>query len=175
MNLWIVETQFGRFSVCSLPLSTISWQSFSIFFLKLSKYFKIQSTFQFNKHFKNLFSSFFSNKVKYDLTFDKQAGKLSFRCLIWRRRLNENLFAPSTGMKELNFASANNTNYLYTTEYNVVDFSVDDNGLWVIYSTPNSNHTIVSMLSATTLEAVYSLNISINHHKVCEQTSERKH
>lgn len=92
--------------------------------------------------------------------------------MILERRLNESLFAPPSGMKELNFASANNTNYLYTTEYNVVDFSVDDNGLWVIYSTPNSNHTIVSMLSATTLEAVYSLNISINHHKVCERTSE---
>lgn len=72
------------------------------------------------------------------------------------------------GMKELDFASANNTNYLYTTEYNIVDFNVDDNGLWVIYSTANSNHTIVSMLNPTTLEAIYSLNISINHHKVCD-------
>lgn len=70
-------------------------------------------------------------------------------------------------MKELDFATANNTNYLYTTEYNIVDFNVDDNGLWVIYSTANSNHTIVSMLNPTTLEAIYSLNISINHHKVC--------
>lgn len=69
-------------------------------------------------------------------------------------------------MKELDFATANNTNYLYTTEYNLVDFNVDDNGLWVIYSTMNSNHTIVSMLNPMTLEAIYSLNISINHHKV---------
>lgn len=71
-------------------------------------------------------------------------------------------------MKELDFATANNSNYLYTTEYNLVDFNVDDNGLWVIYSTVNSNHTIVAMLNPTTLEAIYSLNISINHHKVCE-------
>jgi hypothetical protein len=78
-------------------------------------------------------------------------------------------------MRELDFAIADNTNYLYTTEYNVVDFSVDDNGLWVIYSTPNSNHTIVSMLSATTLEAIYSLNISINHHKVCESIKLKIH
>lgn len=69
-------------------------------------------------------------------------------------------------MKELEFTTANNTNYLYTTEYNLVDFNVDDNGLWVIYSTMNSNHTIVSMLNPMTLEAIYSLNISINHRKV---------
>lgn len=71
-----------------------------------------------------------------------------------------------TGMKELDFATANNTNYLYTTEYNLVDFNVDENGLWVIYSTAESNNTIVSMLNPITLEALYSLNISINHHKV---------
>ena len=69
-------------------------------------------------------------------------------------------------MKELDFATANNTNYLYTTEYNLVDFNVDENGLWVIYSTADSNNTIVSMLNPITLEALYSLNISINHHKV---------
>jgi Olfactomedin-like domain len=77
------------------------------------------------------------------------------------------LFIPP-GMKELEFATANNTNYLYTTEYNLVDFNVDDNGLWVIYSTANSNHTVISMLNPTTLEAIYSLNISINHHKVSD-------
>lgn len=69
-------------------------------------------------------------------------------------------------MRELDFASANNTNYLYTTEYNLVDFNVDENGFWVIYSQADSNHTIVSMLNSVTLEAMYSLNISINHHKV---------
>jgi hypothetical protein len=69
-------------------------------------------------------------------------------------------------MKELDFATANNTNYLYTTEYNLVDFNVDENGLWVIYSAADSNNTIVSMLNPITLEALYSLNISINHHKV---------
>jgi hypothetical protein len=69
-------------------------------------------------------------------------------------------------MRELDFATANNTNYLYTTDYNLVDFNVDENGFWVIYSTANSNHTIISMLNPVTLEAMYSLNISINHHKV---------
>lgn len=77
-------------------------------------------------------------------------------------------FALYVGMRELDFATANNTNYLYTTENNLVDFNVDENGFWVIYSIVDSNHTIVSMLNSVTLEAMYSLNISINHHKVCE-------
>lgn len=76
------------------------------------------------------------------------------------------LFCVCVGMKELDFATSNSTNYLYTTEYNLVDFNVDENGLWVIYSMPESNNTIVSMLNPITLEALYSLNISINHHKV---------
>lgn len=77
-------------------------------------------------------------------------------------------------MRELDFATANNTNYLYTTEYNLVDFNVDENGFWVIYSMADSNHTIVSLLDAVTLEAKYSLNISINHHKVCEKCAHEK-
>lgn len=81
--------------------------------------------------------------------------------------------AANEGMKELDFAVANSTNYLYTTEYNLVDFNVDDNGLWVIYSTPNSNHTIVAMLNPMTLDTTYSLNISINHHKVRSPRTER--
>lgn len=77
------------------------------------------------------------------------------------------------GMKELDYATANNTNYLYTSEYNLVDFNVDDNGLWVIYSIEHSNNTIVSMLNPTTLETLYSLNISINHHKVLMRGDEK--
>jgi hypothetical protein len=69
-------------------------------------------------------------------------------------------------MKELDYATIHE-NYLYTTEYNLVDFNIDENGLWVIYSLQESNNTIVSMLNPVTLEAMYSLNISINHHKVC--------
>lgn len=72
-------------------------------------------------------------------------------------------------MKELDYATIHG-NYLYTTEYNLVDFNVDENGLWVIYSLQDSNNTIVSMLNPVTLEAMYSLNISINHHKVCMPT-----
>lgn len=66
-----------------------------------------------------------------------------------------------------------------------MDFNVDDNGLWVIYSTDFSNHTHVAkvcfifidlkdlsviyglfQLDASSLDIQYSWNISINHHKV---------
>jgi hypothetical protein len=70
-------------------------------------------------------------------------------------------------MRELDFAKSSNTNYLYSTGYNLVDFNVDDNGLWVIYTLENSNRTIVSKINPVSLEAVYSLNTSINHNKVC--------
>ena len=75
-------------------------------------------------------------------------------------------FIHHKDMKEIPGASSNNTNYLYTTEYNLVDFNVDDNGLWIIYSTAESNHTIVAKLDANTLEFQYSWNISVSHHKV---------
>lgn len=60
----------------------------------------------------------------------------------------------------------NITQYLYTTKYNVIDFNADDNGLWIIHATPESNHTIVSKINETNLEIVNSLNISVHHHQV---------
>lgn len=62
----------------------------------------------------------------------------------------------------------NSTQYLYTTKYNVIDFNVDDNGLWIIHATPDSNHTIVSKLNETNLEVINSFNISVHHHQVGE-------
>lgn len=41
-------------------------------------------------------------------------------------------------------ASFDSLNYLYTSKYNYMDFSIDDNGLWVIYSTQFSNNTNVA-------------------------------
>lgn len=41
-------------------------------------------------------------------------------------------------------ASFDGPNYLYTSKHNYMDFSIDDNGLWVIYSTPFSNNTNVA-------------------------------
>lgn len=46
--------------------------------------------------------------------------------------------------------------------------NADDNGLWIIHATPESNHTIVSKINETTLDIVNSLNISVHHHQVGE-------
>lgn len=54
-------------------------------------------------------------------------------------------------VREMPYAAANGTNYLYTTEYNYMDFNVDDNGLWVIYSMPDSNNTIVAKVCTVML------------------------
>ncbi|KAG5668269.1 hypothetical protein PVAND_016216 [Polypedilum vanderplanki] len=62
----------------------------------------------------------------------------------------------------------NTSHLLYTTKYNVVDFNVDENGLWVIHSAKDSNYTIVSKLNDTTLEVVSSLNITVFHDKLGE-------
>lgn len=43
---------------------------------------------------------------------------------------------PTTG-------SSNQSNKLYSTQYNTVDFNVDDNGLWLIFAVPNSNNTAI--------------------------------
>lgn len=56
-------------------------------------------------------------------------------------------------------------NYLYSTNYNYMDFSVDENGLWVIYGISTSNHTVVMKVNTTQkMETQYMWDISINHH-----------
>lgn len=47
----------------------------------------------------------------------------------------------------LPFAGATVGNKLYTTDYNYMDFNVDEVGLWVIYSTYHSNNTLVAKVS----------------------------
>lgn len=49
-----------------------------------------------------------------------------------------------TVTRTINKAASSGTNFLYTTEYNYMDFSVDDNGLWVIYTTADSNNTNIA-------------------------------
>ena len=56
-------------------------------------------------------------------------------------------------------------NYLYTTKNNYMDFSVDENGLWVIYGISSTNHTIVMKVKTDgKMETQYMWNITINHH-----------
>lgn len=40
-----------------------------------------------------------------------------------------------------------NASKLYSGQYNTVDFSVDDNGLWIIFAVPDSNNTAVMKVS----------------------------
>ncbi|XP_068082075.1 uncharacterized protein [Anabrus simplex] len=80
-------------------------------------------------------------------------------------------FDLATGSyKSLNvpLVATNGSNYLYTTEFNYMDFSVDDNGLWVIYGLPENNNTIVMKVDAYTMKEQYMWNISVNHHNVGE-------
>lgn len=66
------------------------------------------------------------------------------------------------------YAVINESNYLYQTEHNYMDFSADDNGLWVIYGLPGSNNTAVMKIDSYTLEIQYALNISVKHNKAGE-------
>ncbi|XP_014249344.1 uncharacterized protein LOC106666571 [Cimex lectularius] len=59
-------------------------------------------------------------------------------------------------------------NFLYRTQHNYVDFSVDDNGLWVIYGLIETNNTAVLKIDPETLEIQYGYNISLQHQKAGE-------
>lgn len=48
-----------------------------------------------------------------------------------------------TGNFVVPMLSTKNEIFLYTTGINYIDFSVDDNGLWIIYGVPNTNNTAV--------------------------------
>lgn len=45
-----------------------------------------------------------------------------------------------------------------------MDFSLDENGLWVIYGLANNN-TAVMKVDTATLQIQYTWNISVVHHK----------
>ncbi|XP_049816320.1 uncharacterized protein LOC126263277 [Schistocerca nitens] len=64
--------------------------------------------------------------------------------------------------------ATNGSNYLYSTDHNYIDFSVDDNGLWLIYALPDINNTIVMKVDTSTMQKQYMWNISVNHHEVGE-------
>ncbi|KAJ4434954.1 hypothetical protein ANN_23526, partial [Periplaneta americana] len=75
------------------------------------------------------------------------------------------LATKNTQMLYVPMVATNSSNYLYTTNYNYMDFSVDENGLWVIYGIPTTNHTIVMKVNTEgRMEPQYMWNISINNH-----------
>lgn len=57
---------------------------------------------------------------------------------------------------------------LYGSNYSIMDFSVDDNGLWIIYGIANSSNTAVMKADANSLKPQFIWNISLDHHKVGE-------
>lgn len=75
------------------------------------------------------------------------------------------LATNDTRMLNVPLVVTKGSNYLYTTNYNYMDFSVDENGLWVIYGIPSTNHTIVMKVNTDRkMETQYMWNISINNH-----------
>ncbi|CAD7014890.1 unnamed protein product [Ceratitis capitata] len=68
----------------------------------------------------------------------------------------------------LPYAGIAANNRLYSTDHNYMDFNVDEVGLWVIYSTYDSNNTLVAKLDADTLKMQYNFNITLDHRKFGE-------
>ncbi|XP_046398065.1 uncharacterized protein LOC124164884 [Ischnura elegans] len=117
-----------------------------------TKFYTLQPGFKGNSHVVYNGSFYYnqlnqSKVIRFDLTTESYAGV-------------EAPGAPHSG---------GGANYLYTTDYNYLDFSTDENGLWVIYGLPPPlNNTVVMKLNAVTLKPEYIWNISIDHHKVGE-------
>ncbi|XP_022908242.1 uncharacterized protein [Onthophagus taurus] len=77
-----------------------------------------------------------------------------------------NLADGNTQSKDVPLLTANTSNYLYSAKHNYMDFSVDDNGLWVIFGVPDSNNTAVMKMNLYNLSIEYIWNISLNHQRV---------
>lgn len=82
--------------------------------------------------------------------------------------LKFHLHNESTAGLHIPHFKTNKSNYLYTTENNYMDFTVDENGLWVIFGVPDTNNTAVMKVDPNTFQYQYIWNISLNHHKVGE-------
>lgn len=90
-----------------------------------------------------------------------QAGTANIICYeLISRMWTSNVTVP-------HFDLSNNSR-LYSEQHNYMDFSVDDNGLWVIYGLANSNNTIVLKLQEKTLKIEFGWNISVVHRKAGE-------
>lgn len=66
--------------------------------------------------------------------------------------------------QELPNAAYSDNQYVYSTEYNYFDFSVDENGLWVVYARDNAqNSLMVTKLDPVTLEILKTWDLYVNH------------
>ncbi|KAF2901204.1 hypothetical protein ILUMI_04979, partial [Ignelater luminosus] len=59
--------------------------------------------------------------------------------------------------------NSENSKLLYTRKLNYLDFNVDENGLWVLFSVPFSNHTGVMKIDDSNMEIQDILDIEIDH------------
>ncbi|CAG9762337.1 unnamed protein product [Ceutorhynchus assimilis] len=84
-----------------------------------------------------------------------------------KRILKYNLANKNTVSLDLP-GDMNRTSKLYSGQYNYVDFSVDENGLWLIFAVSESNNTAIMKVDIDPMTPNYIWNISIDHHKVGE-------
>ncbi|XP_044746573.1 uncharacterized protein LOC123308096 isoform X1 [Coccinella septempunctata] len=82
------------------------------------------------------------------------------------RIIRVNLYDERTAALDLPIQNLNKTTNLYSSQYNFMDFSIDDNGLWVIFAVPETNNTAVMKVDEHTMEAQYIWNISVQHKRV---------
>ncbi|KAL3289098.1 hypothetical protein HHI36_003539 [Cryptolaemus montrouzieri] len=82
------------------------------------------------------------------------------------RIIRMNLFDERTAALDLPITNMNRTTNLYTSQYNFMDFSVDDNGLWVIFAVPETNNTAIMKVDEHVMEPQYIWNVSVQHKRV---------
>ena len=58
--------------------------------------------------------------------------------------------------------------YLYETQYNHMDINADENGLWVIFASSNTNNTLVVKIDPFSLGTENVWNISLDHQMIGE-------
>lgn len=59
-----------------------------------------------------------------------------------------------------------NTRYLYSTQYNTMDISADENGLWIIYASNHTNNAMVLKFKDTQTDYIW--NLTMDHQNVGE-------
>ena len=88
------------------------------------------------------------------------------KIVIYNLNTNEttDMKVPPRSTSDKTFRTTNKL--LYTTQYNYMDISSDENGLWVIYASNYTNNTMVMKFNGTQVEYVW--NLTIDHQTVGE-------